>query len=60
MTGNRKKRDYKIRVGKDDDIFYMRWKLGYYYDIPVNNVVLKDQDGKKYTFIDDRKSPYSG
>ena len=55
ITGNRKKRDYKIRVGQDDEIFYMRWKLGYYYDIPVNNVVLIDQEGKKYTFIDDNE-----
>ena len=52
----RKKKDYKIRVGKVDDIFYMRWKIGYYYDIPVNNVVFMDKNGKKYTFIDDNEN----
>ena len=52
----KKKKDYKIRVGKVDDIYYMRWKLGYYYDIPVNNVVFKDLEGKKYSFINDNEN----
>ena len=52
----KKKKDYKIRVGKVDDIYYMRWKIGYYYDIPVNNVVLKDIEGKKYSFINDNEN----
>ena len=52
----KKKKDYKIRVGKIDDIYYMRWKLGYYYDIPVNNVVIKDIEGKKYSFINDNEN----
>ena len=51
----RKHKDYKIFVGGDDTIYLMRWKCGYYYDIPVNNVVLEDKDGKKYNFINDNE-----
>ena len=54
--GTKKHKDYKIRVGKIDTIYEMRWKIGYYYDIPVNNVVLVDKNGKKYSFIDDNEN----
>ena len=47
------KRDYKIKAGINDRIFEMRWKLGYYYDIPVNNIVIIDLQGKKYTLNND-------
>ena len=33
----------------------MRWKCGYYYDIPVNNVVLVDKNKKKYSFLNDNE-----
>ena len=32
----------------------MRWKLGYYYDIQINNVVFEDKDGKRYSFMDEQ------
>jgi hypothetical protein len=35
-----------IYVGFNDNIYLMRWKCGYYYDIPVNNVVLVDKNKK--------------
>ena len=54
--GTKKHKDYKIRVGKVDTIYEMRWKIGYYYDIPVNNVVFGDKNGKKYSFIDDNEN----
>ena len=43
-------KDYMIYIGYNDDIYLMRWKCGYYYDIPVNNVVLVDKNKKKYNF----------
>ena len=51
-------KDYKILVGYDDDIYLMRWKCGYYFDIPVNNVVLQDKNQKKYSFINDNEKFY--
>ena len=51
---DKKKRPYKIKVGDDDKILLMRWKLGYYYDIQINNVVFEDKDGKRYSFKDDQ------
>ena len=57
--GTKKHKDYKIRVGKIDTIYEMRWKIGYYYDIPVNNVVFVDKNGKKYSFIDDNENFFS-
>ena len=50
----KKKRTYKIKVGDQDKILAMRWKLGYYYDIQINNVAFEDKDGKRYTFKDDQ------
>jgi hypothetical protein len=31
-----------------------RVKLGYYYDIPINNVVFEDLEGKRYSFMDEQ------
>lgn len=39
-------KDYKILVGYEDTIYLMRWKCGYYFDLPVNNVVLMDKNKK--------------
>ena len=50
----KKRRTYKIKVGNQDKILAMRWKLGYYYDIQINNVAFEDKDGKRYTFKDDQ------
>ena len=48
-------KEYKLHVGINDKIIDMRWKLGYYYDININNLVLFDNKGNKYNFIDDNK-----
>ena len=47
------KKEYKLRVGINDRIIEMRWKLGYFYDIPVNNVTFIDLIGKRYSLNDD-------
>ena len=51
---DKKKKQYKILVGEKDSIMLMRWKLGYYYDIQINNVVFEDKDGKRYSFMDEQ------
>ena len=51
---DKKKRQYKIKVGNKDKILLMRWKLGYYYDIQINNVAFEDKDGKIYSFMDEQ------
>jgi len=50
-VGNKK--EYKLKVGENDFIIEMRWKLGYYYDIPVNNVTFIDLNGKRYSINND-------
>ena len=47
------KKEYKLRAGNNDKIIDMRWKLGYYFDIPVNNVSFIDITGKSYTLNND-------
>ena len=44
---------YKLRVGKIDKIFHMRWKLAYYYDININDLVICDSDKNEYNFTND-------
>ena len=53
-----KKKEYKIRVGEKDNILKMRWKLGYYYDIPINDVVFEDMNKVRYTFKDEETNFY--
>ena len=48
-------KDYKILVGYDDTIYLMRWKCGYYYDLPVNNIVLVDKNKKRYNLLNDNE-----
>ena len=50
----KKNKEYKLRVGNEDKLVLMRWKLGYYYDINVNNLVFESKDKKRYSFIDDQ------
>ena len=45
---------YKIKVGAQEKILVMRWKLGYYYDIQINNFAFEDKDGKRYTYKEDQ------
>ena len=47
------KNEYRLKVGINDRIIDMRFKLGYYFDIPVNNVTFIDSSGKKYTLNND-------
>ena len=49
----KKNKTYKIRVGEKDKILQMRWKLGYYYDIQINNLVFEDINKKRYSFKDE-------
>ena len=46
-------KQYKLGVGEKDKILDMRWKAGYYYDIPINNVVFIDKDNNAFTFKDE-------
>ena len=47
------KRSQRTRCGKDDKLIIMRYKLGYFFDIKVNNVAFIDLNGKIYTLNDD-------
>ena len=47
------KKEYRLKVGENDLFIEMRWKLGYYYDIPVNNVTFIDLNGKSYSINND-------
>ena len=47
------KKEYRLKVGEKDLVIEMRWKLGYYYDIPVNNVTFIDLNGKRYSINND-------
>ena len=49
---------YKLRVGKIDKIIQMRWKLAYYYDICVNDLVICDKDKNEYNFVYDNENFY--
>ena len=49
----RQKKEYKLRVGENDKIFHMRWKLAYYYDIPINDLVICDYENNEYNFTND-------
>jgi hypothetical protein len=49
----RHKKEYKLRVGANDKIFHMRWKLAYYYDIPINDLVICDYENNEYNFTND-------
>ena len=49
-------KNYKLKVGKHDKMYLMRWKLAYYFDLYVNDVVFGDIDDKKYNLLyDDEK-----
>ena len=54
ISPQEKKKSYRIKVGKNDKMLLTRVKLGYYYDIPINNVVFEDLEGKRYSFMDEQ------
>ena len=47
------KKENKLKVGNKDKIVDIRYKIGYFFDINVNNVTFIDTDGKIYTLNDD-------
>ena len=49
----RENRIYKLKVGEIDKILHMRWKLAYFYDIKVNDLVICDINNKRYNFTYD-------
>ena len=49
----RENRVYKLKVGKVDKILHMRWKLAYFFDINVNDLVICDLNKKEYNFTYD-------
>ena len=48
-----KERDYRLKAGNFDTILELRWKLGYFYDIPINNVTFIGLDNKTYSLNND-------
>jgi hypothetical protein len=46
-----KKKEYKIKVNIKEKISDVRWRIAYYYDLFVNNIVFKTLDGKKFSLI---------
>ena len=53
IGGKTKEKDYRLKAGARDTILELRWKLGYYYDIPVNNVTFISIDNKSYNINND-------
>ena len=47
------KNDFRLRAGNNDTILELRYKLSYYFDIPVNNVAFIGLDNKMYTLNND-------
>ena len=45
--------NYKVKVGKNEYLIDVRWRIGYFYDINVNEVIFETIDGKKYSLIYD-------
>ena len=53
VGANIKTRDFNLKAGIHDSILELRWKLGYYYDIPINNVSFIGLDNKIYNLNND-------
>ena len=47
------KKEYRLKVGNNDKIIEIRWKIGYFFDIHVNNVNFIDLTGKVYSLNND-------
>ena len=47
------KKEYRLKVGNNDRIIDIRWKVGYYFDISVNNIAFIDLNDKAYTINND-------
>ena len=54
----RENKIYKLKVGKVDKILHMRWKLAYFYDIYINDLVICDNNKKQYNFTYDNTNFY--
>ena len=47
-------KEYKIKVGNTQSVLDVRWRVGYYYDLNVNEVVFLDEEGKhKLSLLND-------
>ena len=53
IGGKIRQSQYSLRAGINDTISELRWKLGYYYDIPINNVTFIGIDNKSYNINND-------
>ena len=47
------KKQYKLKAGFKDKFIELRYKISFYYDIPVNNVCMMDLDGNEYNLNND-------
>ena len=47
------KKEYQLKCKNNDKLISMRYKIGYYFDIPVNNVAFIDINGRIFTLNDD-------
>ena len=45
--------EYKLKAGHNDKFIDMRYKISYFFDIPVNNVCMFGIDGKGYNLNND-------
>ena len=43
----------KLKAGNNDNFIELRYKISWYYDIPVNNVCMIDLDGNEYNLNND-------
>ena len=49
-----KNKEYKIKVGNTQSVLDVRWRVGYYYDLYVNEVVFMNEDGStKINLLDE-------
>ena len=55
---DRGNKSYKLKVGKTDKLHQMRWKLAYYFDLYVNDVIIVDLDDNKYNLLHDDSKFY--
>ena len=47
------KKEYKIRAGINEKFINLRYRVSYYFDIPVNNVCLIDKNDNKFNLNND-------
>ena len=55
FMNTKSKKEYRLKANPNDNLIELRWKLGYYYDIPVNSVCFTDTNNNSYNLNDDFK-----